>query len=58
MTTSPGNRKKERKLSKGNVNGALKLLTENMQSRILTLNKETLVLLVQKHPEPREPSPI
>ena len=44
-------------MSKRNVNGALKLLTENMHSGILPLNKEMLELLVQKHPEPREPSP-
>ena len=44
-------------MSKGNVNGALKLLTDNMHSGILPLNKETLELLVQKHPEQREPSP-
>ena len=28
-----------------------------MHSEILPLNKETLELLVQKHPEPSEPSP-
>ena len=42
-------------MSKGNVNGALKLLT--LLTIILPLNKETLELLLQKHPEPREPSP-
>ena len=36
-------------MSKGNVNGALELLTNNMLSGILPLNKETLELLVQKH---------
>ena len=44
-------------MCKGNVNGPLKLLTDNMHSGILPLNKETLKLLIQKHPEPREPSP-
>ena len=44
-------------MSKGNVNGALKLLTDNMHSGVLPLNKETLELLIQKHPEPRETSP-
>ena len=44
-------------MSKGNVNGALKLFTDNMYSGTLPLNKETLELLVQKHPEPNEPSP-
>ena len=43
-------------LSKGNINGALKLLKDNMHSAISPLNKETLELLAQKHPEPREPS--
>ena len=42
-------------MSKGNVNGALNLLTDNMHSGILPLNKETQELLV--HPEPSEPSP-
>ena len=42
-------------MRKGNV--ALKLLTYNMHSGILPLNKETLELLAQKHPGPREPSP-
>ena len=38
-------------MSKGNVNGALKL-TDNIYSGILPLNKETQELLAQKHPEP------
>ena len=38
-------------MSKGNFNRALKLLTDNMHSGILPLNKETMELLVQKHPE-------
>ena len=37
-------------MQKGNVNGALKLLTENMQNGVLPLNEETLQTLVQKHP--------
>ena len=44
-------------MSKENVSGSLKLLTNNMHIGILPLNKETLELLVQKHAEPREPSP-
>ena len=44
-------------MSKGNDNGALKLLADNKHSGILPLNKEMLKLLIQKHPEPREPSP-
>ena len=44
-------------MSKGNANGALKLLTDNMHSGFLPFKKETLELLLQKHPESREPSP-
>ena len=33
------------------------LVSDNMHSGILPLNKETLELLVQKHQEPRETSP-
>ena len=44
-------------MTKGNVNGALKLLTNNMSNGVLPLSKETLALLKQKHPEPVEPSP-
>lgn len=36
------------KMSKGNVNGALKLLTTNMSNGILPLNDETLKLIQQK----------
>ena len=42
-------------MSKGNVNGALKLLTENMSNGILPLNDKTLKMLKQKHPEANEP---
>ena len=44
-------------ISKGNVNEALKLLAGNMYNGILLFTKESFKLLVQKHPEPREPSP-
>ena len=44
-------------ISKRNVNEALKLLTDNMYKGILPLTKETLDLIVQKHPELRESSP-
>ena len=40
-------------MSKGNVNGALKLLTNNMSNGILPLNDETLKLS-QKHPDSRD----
>ncbi|XP_066936770.1 uncharacterized protein [Clytia hemisphaerica] len=42
------------KMSKGNINGAIKLLTNNMQNGVLPLTDETLNLLFQKHPEPQE----
>ena len=44
-------------MSKGNVNGALKLLPNNMSNGILPLTDATLRLLKQKHPEFREPPP-
>ena len=44
-------------MSKGNVNGALKLLKNNMSNGILSLADATLQLLKQKHPESREPPP-
>ena len=37
-------------MKKGNVNGALKLLTSNMSNGILPLDDKTLSLLKQKHP--------
>ena len=37
-------------MEKGNVNGALKLLTSNMSNGILPLDDKTLSLLKQKHP--------
>jgi len=42
-------------MSKGNINGAIKLLSDNMQNGILPLNDETLKLLKQKHPEGKSP---
>ena len=39
---------------KGNINGALKFLTDNMQNGILPLNDETLRLIHQKLPAPKE----
>ena len=44
-------------MSKGNVNEALKLLTNNMLNGVLPLTDATLQLLKQKHPESREPPP-
>ena len=39
-------------MHKGNVNSAIKLLINNMESGILPLNNDTLKLLKQKHPKP------
>ena len=44
------------RMSKGNINGAIKLLSNNMQEGILPLNAETLNLLRQKHPKEKTPS--
>ena len=43
-------------MQSGNINAALKLLTNNMHSGILPLNVETLLLLEVKHPESKEAS--
>ena len=37
-------------MQKGNVNGAMKILSNNMENGILPLNDSTLKLLQQKHP--------
>ena len=44
-------------MSKGNVNGTLKLLTNNMSNGILPLTDAKLQPRKQKHPESREPPP-
>ena len=41
-------------MSKGNVSGALKLLTENTPNGILPLNDKTLKMLKQKYSETNE----
>ena len=38
-------------MKKGNINAALKLITNNMQDGILPLNNETLNKLKEKHPK-------
>ena len=38
-------------MQKGSVNGAVKLLTNNMQNAILPLNEETINILRLKHPD-------
>ena len=41
-------------MSKGNVNAAINMPTENMRNGILILNNETLNLLTLKHPDPKD----
>ena len=38
-------------MAKGDINSALNLLTNNMKSGVLPLNKDTLSKLIQKHPK-------
>ena len=40
-----------KKLQQGNISGAIKLLTNNIQNGVLPLNEKTLELLRQKHPK-------
>ena len=42
------------KMSKGNINDAIKLLTNKMENGILPLNEQTLQMLKQKHPESKD----
>ena len=39
------------RMSKGNINGAIKLLSDNMENGIIPLNEETLSKLREKHPK-------
>ena len=41
-------------MEKKNVNGALKLLTNNISNGILSLDDKTLKLLMKKNPKTRE----
>ena len=43
------------RMAKGNINGAIKLLSDNMENGILPLNTETINLLRLKHPKAKEP---
>ena len=43
-------------MQKGNVNGALKILTNNISGGILLLTDETLQLLESKHPDAKDTS--
>ena len=49
-------KKFKEKMSKGNINGAIKLLTNNMGNGILPLNEETIRQLREKHPTSKEAS--
>ena len=44
-------------MAKGNINSALNLLTNNMENRVLPLNKDKLSKLIQKHPKGKTASP-
>ncbi len=46
-----------KKMSKGNVNGAIKLLSRNMSNGILPLDAEIFNALKQKHPPPEPADP-
>ena len=43
-------------MKKGNVNSAMKILTDNMKNSILPLTGQTLNQLQLKHPEGKEAS--
>ena len=45
-------------ITKGEINSALKLLSDNMQNGILPLDSKTLNLLREKHPPPQDPDPL
>ena len=58
--TVPSNaisKKFTREMRKGNVQNAMKLLTNNMKNGVLPLNKKTLEQLKQKHPQRRDADP-
>ena len=44
-------------MQKGNLNGTLKLLTDNMQHEIRPLNEETILKLKIKLPQSMNPGP-
>ena len=49
-TTAELSKKFIKKMQTGNINGAIKLLSNNMVNGILPLNQETLDMLHEKHP--------
>ena len=56
MSTNEISKRFIEKMSNGNINGAIKLLSDNMQNGVLLLNDETLKLLKQKHPDGKAPT--
>ena len=50
-STAQLSKKFVKKMQSGNINGANKLLSNNMENGVLPLNEETLNLLYQKHPD-------
>ena len=46
-----------RKMRKGNVHKAMKLLNNNMKNSVLPLNKKSLEQLKQNHPQRRDADP-
>ena len=56
MSTNEISKRFIEKMSNGNINGAIKLPSDNMQNGILPLNDETLKHLKQKHPDGKAPT--
>ena len=54
-TVAQISKKSVEEMQKGNVNGALKLLTNNMDHEILPLNDDTISKLKMKHPKASVP---
>ena len=50
-------KKLTREMRKGNVHNAIKLLTNNMKTGVLLLNKKALEQLRQKHPQRHDADP-
>ena len=55
-STAQLSKKFVKKMQSGNINGAIKLLSNNMENGVLPLNEETLNLLYQKHPDANKAS--
>ena len=50
-STAQISKKFVKKMQSGNINGAIKLLSNNMENGVLPLNEDTLDLLYKKHPD-------